>query len=156
MPTGFMPRHFIVLFVLLACGMTARAADVALIGIIGDSAAVVAIDGGNPITIKSGQTRSAITIVSIERARPTIQFQGRTRTLALGQHHRNPSSVPAATSAQSVTLAADTRGHFITEGTVNGQPVRFVVDTGATSIALPAADAIRLGIDYRKGIPAKT
>jgi aspartyl protease family protein len=29
-----------------------------------------------------------------------------------------------------------------------------VVDTGATLVALPAADAIRLGIDYKKGQPA--
>jgi aspartyl protease family protein len=34
---------------------------------------------------------------------------------------------------------------------VNGSSVRFVVDTGATGVVLPAADARRLGIDYRKG-----
>jgi len=34
---------------------------------------------------------------------------------------------------------------------VNGGSVRFLVDTGATTIALPAADARRLGIDYLKG-----
>jgi len=32
--------------------------------------------------------------------------------------------------------------------------MRFILDTGATSIALPAADAVRLGLDYRKGRPA--
>jgi aspartyl protease family protein len=34
---------------------------------------------------------------------------------------------------------------------VNGTPVRFLVDTGATTVALPASDAVRLGIDYRRG-----
>jgi aspartyl protease family protein len=50
-----------------------------------------------------------------------------------------------------VTLAADPRGHFFSEGAINGNPVRFLVDTGATTVALPASDALRLGIDYRKG-----
>jgi aspartyl protease family protein len=50
-----------------------------------------------------------------------------------------------------VTLTADTRGHFVVEGQVNGGAVRFLVDTGATTIALSSADAMRLGIDYRKG-----
>ena len=34
--------------------------------------------------------------------------------------------------------------------------MRFVVDTGATAIAMPAADAVRLGIDYRKGARGST
>jgi aspartyl protease family protein len=51
----------------------------------------------------------------------------------------------------SVTLKADARGHFVADGQVNGGTVRFLVDTGATTIALPAADAKRLGIDYLKG-----
>jgi aspartyl protease family protein len=50
-----------------------------------------------------------------------------------------------------VVLGADPAGHFFTEGMINGTPVRFVVDTGATLIALPGRDADRLGIDYRKG-----
>jgi aspartyl protease family protein len=68
--------------------------------------------------------------------------------LKIGQHYR--AAAPAA-DRQSVTLAADSRGHFITEGAISGNPVRFMVDTGATAVALPAAEAIRLGIDYRKG-----
>ena len=34
--------------------------------------------------------------------------------------------------------------------------MRFLVDTGATMIALPAADAVRMGIDYRKGMQGRT
>jgi aspartyl protease family protein len=148
MPTGFMPRHFIALFVLLACA-PAKAADIALIGIIGDAAAVLAIDGGEPRTIRAGQTRYGITVHSVERERATIEFQGHKRVLALGQHHRG-TAAPSAVRTM-VTLAADSTGHFVAEGMVNGGSVRFVVDTGATGVVLPAADARRLGIDYRKG-----
>ena len=148
MPTGFMLRHFIALFVLLACG-TAKAADIALIGIIGDAAAVIAIDGGEPRTIRAGQTRHGVTVHSVERERATIEFEGKKRVLALGQHYR--STVAAADERNMVTLAADARGHFLSQGLVNGGAVHFVVDTGATVVVLPAADAARLGIDYRNG-----
>jgi aspartyl protease family protein len=50
-------------------------------------------------------------------------------------------------SRQSVTLATDSRGHYVTSGRVNGSEVRFMVDTGATLVTLPLADARRLGID---------
>jgi aspartyl protease family protein len=153
MPTGFMTRHFIVLSVLLACG-AARAADVALIGVIGNGAAVFAVDGGDPRTIKVGQTRSGITVLAIERERATIEFEGKTRVLSLGQHYRGAGT--AVSAVHSVTLAADPSGHYVAEGSINGHTIRFVVDTGATTIALPAAEAVRLGLDYRKGVPAHT
>lgn len=38
-------------------------------------------------------------------------------------------------------------GHFRAEGEVNGVPVEFLVDTGATTIALSFRDAMRLGFD---------
>ena len=39
-------------------------------------------------------------------------------------------------------------GHFITHGSINGQNVQFMVDTGATSVAMNAFQARRLGIDF--------
>ena len=49
----------------------------------------------------------------------------------------------------SVTLTADGRGQFVTQGSVNGAPMRFLVDTGATSVVVYAGDAVRAGIDYQ-------
>jgi len=133
---------------LLLWAAAAAAADIALIGLIGDKAAVLAIDGGEPKTVKVGQTWRGVTVVSVERPQATIEVDGKRRVLAIGQHHR---AAAAPAERQSVTLAADPRGHFFSEGSVNGNPVRFLVDTGASSVALPAAEAIRLGIDYRRG-----
>jgi aspartyl protease family protein len=48
-------------------------------------------------------------------------------------------------------LTADAQGHFYTAGTINGTRVRFIVDTGATLIALGAGDARRIGLDPKKG-----
>jgi aspartyl protease family protein len=146
MPTGFM-THFIALLLFFLCG-AACAADVALIGLIGDKAAVLAVGGGEPKTVKVGQTWSGISVISVERGQATVEIEGRQRVLKIGQHYRAAAS---ASDRQSVTLAADPRGHFVAEGAVNGNPVRFLVDTGATTVALPASEAQRLGIDYRKG-----
>ncbi len=146
MATGFM-RYFISLLLFLAC-CTAGAADVALIGTIGDKAAVLALDGGDPKTVKVGQKWHGITVIAVEKDRAIVAIDGKKRVLAQGQHYRQMSPAP---DRQSVTLAADSTGHFISEGSINGVPIRFIVDTGASSIALPGADAQRMGIDYRKG-----
>ena len=146
MATGFM-THFMALLLALACG-AALGADVALIGVIGDKAAVLALDGGDPKTVKVGHTWRGISVLSVGRGSATVQVEGKRRVLTQGQHYR---SAAPRTDRQHVTLAADPRGHFVTEGAVNGNPVRFLVDTGATAVALPGRDAERLGLDYRKG-----
>jgi aspartyl protease family protein len=151
MATGFMCR-IIALLLSLACG-AAAAADVALVGVIGDRAAVLAVDGGNPKTVKIGQKWNGIAVLAVEKDRATVEIDGRKALLRLGQHYRGAA---AAADRQHVVLSADPRGHFLAEGSINGNPVRFLVDTGATSIALPSREARRLGIDYRKGLPGMT
>ncbi len=46
----------------------------------------------------------------------------------------------------TVILTAASNGHFYTEAMINGRPLKVVVDTGATSVAIPYEDARRLGI----------
>ena len=48
-------------------------------------------------------------------------------------------------------LVPDARGHYWTQGAVNGASVRFMVDTGATYVAINTDEAKRAGIDYRAG-----
>lgn len=52
---------------------------------------------------------------------------------------------PAPAPAASIRKSAD--GHYWAEANVNGKAVRFLVDTGATAVALTLDDARRLGID---------
>ena len=141
-------RHFICLSILLlACG-AARAQHVALIGVIGNKAAILAVDGGDPKTVKPGQTWHGIKVVSVEHDHATVEIDGQSRLLSLGQHYRG---TPPAATRQSVTIGADPRGHFFTDATINDQPVRSVVDTGASVVVLSVGDADRLGLDWRNG-----
>jgi aspartyl protease family protein len=57
------------------------------------------------------------------------------------------SSTPAASSSsRSLTVRADRRGHFQVDARVDGRRMDFLVDTGATVIAIPEREAARLGI----------
>lgn len=152
MATGFMLRNSIAVLLLAACSFGARAADVSLIGVIGDKAAVVAIDGGEPKAIRLGQTWSGVKVLAVEKTQATVEIDGKQRVLVLGQHYRGAQA--ASDSRQSVVLAADPRGHFLTDAMINGQSARFIVDTGASVVVISGADAARMGIDYRKGRPA--
>ena len=66
----------------------------------------------------------------------------------------NPNS--AVTSQQGagyieVKLVSNGQGHFVASGQINGQPATFMLDTGATDVAIPVALAERLGLE--KGAP---
>ncbi len=147
MATGFMRRHSIAVLLLLASA-AAGAADVSLIGTFGSTAAILSVDGGAPKTVKVGQSFGGVTLIAVEPERATVEADGKRRVLVRGQTY---SSNGSGSGAQSVTLAAGAGGHFMAEGQINGGAIRFVVDTGATTIAIPASDANRLRIDYRNG-----
>ena len=141
--------NIIALLLWFACGLAA-AADVSLVGVIGGKAAVVVVDGGEPKTVKVGQTWSGITVVSVDKDSAVMEIAGTKRVLQQGQAYRR--AAPVSDHAQ-VILAAGPGGHFFGEGAVNGKSIRFLVDTGATAISLPASFARSAGIDFRRGEP---
>ena len=123
------------------------AADVNVLG-LSTNKAVVQIDGGAPRTLTPGQkTPEGVTLISVGKGEATFNIEGKSRVLQLGQQHLSRITSDAA----KVTLSADSRGHFMVDGQVNGGAVRFVVDTGASVVALSHLDAQRLGINYRRG-----
>jgi len=136
------------LTVLASCPLAA--AEVSLIGTFGNSAAILSIDSGAPKTVKVGQRAGAITLISVEQDRATIELDGKRRVLQRGQTYSS-STAGGAAGAQSVTLAVGAGGHFMAEGQINGGAIRFMIDTGATTIAIPASEANRLRIDYQRG-----
>lgn len=140
-------RHSIALLLLLA-SLTAPAAQVTLVGVFGDKAAILSIDGGAPKTVKVGQKLGDLTVTAVAKDRATIQIEGKRRVLVRGQTY---SSSGASATAQSVTLSAGAGGHFMAEGQINGGAIRFLVDTGASAVSIPASEANRLRIDFRNG-----
>lgn len=140
-------RHCIASIALgLLVSTGAMALDVKVVGLFPNKA-VVQIEGGALKTLSVGEKTRDIVLVSVERDGATFDIQGRRVALALG-HARSQTS---PTAADSAIVTADGLGHFVADGQVNGIPIRFAVDTGATFISLPAREASRLGLDYRSG-----
>ena len=129
-------------------GCTAAwATSVSVVGLFKDKA-IVSIDGGKPRTLSVGQAVQGVKLLAADSNSARFDVDGQRRTLGMGQ-----SFAGGATTAerQSVSLTADARGHFSAAGSLNGYPMTFLVDTGATSIAINAAEAKRMGLDYKVG-----
>jgi aspartyl protease family protein len=66
-------------------------------------------------------------------------------------------AAPNPANTRAITVAPDSHGHFRIDGRVDARPMDFIVDTGATMVALTARDAETLGIhpapsDYTIGV----
>jgi aspartyl protease family protein len=143
---GYAALAAIISGLLFATGVAAM--DVNVVGLFPNKA-VVQIDGGKLQTLSVGQkTSEGVVLVSVEHESATFDIEGQRMTLGLG-HAR----MKASTAAAAVMVMADERGQFATNGEINGIAIRFWVDTGASLVALPAIEARRLGLDYRKGAP---
>lgn len=76
------------------------------------------------------------------------------------EHRDNPNrnllATAGADGVPEVVLARNRLGHYVASGTINDQPVVFLLDTGATSVSLPLDLARSLGLPLRQGGMSKT
>lgn len=135
---------------LFAGAAAAQAADsVMLTGTIG-SRAILIVNGAPPKTVAVGETFQGVRLVSLQGEQAVVESGGKRATLRMD----TPVSIGGGGGSgggNRIVLPADSRGHFMTQGAINGRPVTFMLDTGATTVALSAADAQRIGLDYSKG-----
>lgn len=64
--------------------------------------------------------------------------------------NREPLSQTTQDGVREVVLQANRQGHYVVSGAINGTAVEFLLDTGATDVALSANLARRLGL--KKGM----
>jgi aspartyl protease family protein len=141
-------KSMVVFLASMLVAPAAHATDVTVVGLF-PGKAVITVNRGPPRIVSVGEgTPEGVKLISADSKGAVLEVDGKRQALEMGQHFESASQTG---SRQSVTLPADARGHFVTDGMVNGTHMRFLVDTGATLVALPAAEATRLGIDYRKG-----
>ena len=132
--------------------LTAPALAVTQLNVVGlfSGKAVVAINGSAPQTISAGQTKSGVKLISADSESATFLVEGKQQTLKMGQ----AASVAGASGPANnspVSLYADQAGHFFGNLSINGASLKYVVDTGATTVALNSGDAKFAKIDYEKG-----
>jgi len=134
---------------LMLSNMTFANTQVNVVGLFTNKAVLV-INNGKPRTLSVGQVSpEGVKLISANSQTTVLEIEGKRRELAMGQ----AASVGGAVSSEpsSVTLYANSAGHHLADGQINGVPIKFIVDTGATSIAMNSSDAKRAGIDYKKG-----
>lgn len=130
----------------------AHAQAVALAGMLGSKALLV-VDANPPKALAAGETFQGVKVVALTRDEATVEVGGTRRTLRLGEA---PVSVgPRGGSGKRIVLVADSRGHFINSGTINGRVMQYMVDTGASTVAIGRTDAERLGLNYQAGEPVR-
>ncbi len=126
--------------------------QVNIVGLFSNKA-VVMVNGGKPKTLSVGQISDGVKLLAADSKTATLQIEGKTRQLGMGQAASVGGSSANATS--SVTLYANTQGHFVSDCQINGASLKFLVDTGATTVALNSGDAKFANIDYKRGEPVQ-
>lgn len=61
--------------------------------------------------------------------------------------NRNLQALVGPDGAPGVVLERNRAGHYVADGRINDQPVTFLLDTGATEVAIPATVARRIGLE---------
>ncbi len=133
---------------LLPCVIAAQ--SVALTGVSGSKALVV-VDGAAPKFLSAGQTHQGVTLLAVDGDAATLQVGAERKTLRVGESPVSLGQHGGAEGGRRVVMTADTSGHFMPQGQINGRSVQFLVDTGASVIAIGAGEAKRLNIPFEKG-----
>ncbi|WP_417661952.1 retropepsin-like aspartic protease family protein [Pseudomonas sp.] len=130
---------------LTLAGSVWAAAQIQVVGLF-PGAAVLNVDGQRKL-VKVGQTGpGGVQVISADARGAVLRVDGVERNYSLTRDYSQGMTAP---QKRSFSIAKGENGHYWVAGSVNGHPIQFLVDTGATSVALTGAQADQLGIDYR-------
>jgi aspartyl protease family protein len=137
---------------LLVVATSALAQTVTLNGSMGARQALLVIDG-QPRVVEVGTTVQGVRLISLSATQAEVDVGGQRRLLLAGASQVRVGGAETGAGSRDggreIVLTAGSGGHFTTDGQINGKAVTFLVDTGASAIALGQADADRLGINYK-------
>lgn len=138
-------RMICALLGLLAAAPLSAAPQVQVVGLF-PNAAVLLVDGQRKL-VKVGQSGpSGVQVVSADASGALLRVDGVERRYALSREYSTGFVAP---TRQIVSIDRGNGGHYWASGSINGHLVPFLVDTGATSVAMNEAQARQLNIDFR-------
>ena len=108
---------------------------------------VLTINGKQQMVKKNALTSEGYKLTNIDADKVTLLISGQPFEFKLGA--AITASKARNSAKQSVRISRDNHGMYFTSGTINNFPVNFLVDTGATFIAINSTLAKQIGIDYR-------
>ncbi|MFN7694301.1 MAG: TIGR02281 family clan AA aspartic protease [Burkholderiales bacterium] len=130
------------------------APTVSLNGSLGRSAALLVI-GGQVKTLRVGESIDGIKLIEVGDNRAVVEIDGKRQDLRLGAATVAQGGGGGPAKGQRIVLQAGSGGHFQALGSINGHAMRFLVDTGATTVSISKRDADRMRIRYTTGQPVQ-
>lgn len=139
---------------LLACACGGVGAQEVVLSGVSNGRALLVVDGGAPRFLSTGQTLGGVRVLSVGSDSAVVEVGGKRLELHMGQAPVKLQGTGGIEPSR-VVLQADSSGHFITSGQINGKAVQLMVDTGATLVILGQSDADRLGLRAGDGEPMR-
>lgn len=124
-----------------------HALDVMVKGLF-NNGAIVEVDGKRHMLRAGERSPEGVLLVSADMQEAVLEIDGKRQALGIS---RRISTRFVEPEKAEVRIASGSGGHYFTPGRINGHAVEFMVDTGATAIAMNLPTARRLGLDYRSG-----
>ncbi len=130
-----------------ALAAAAQAESVAFSGMLGDKALLVI--NGQAHGVAVGATVDGVKLVRIDGTVAQIESGGKTQALRLGGTAVVAGDTGGGEGGSRIVLPVGSGGHYSGMGSINGHPVQFLVDTGATAVSMSVDVAMRLGLDAK-------
>lgn len=137
---------------LSSAGMCIAETKVNIVGLFSNKAVLI-VNDGKPKTLSVGQSIDGVKLLAADSQIATLQIEGNTKRLGMGQAASVGGN--ASSKAASAVLYANAQGHYVSDCQINGASLKFLLDTGATSVALNSGDAKFANIDYKRGEPMR-
>ncbi|WP_028238672.1 retropepsin-like aspartic protease family protein [Stutzerimonas azotifigens] len=135
----------------LACAAVAQAQPTVQVVGLFPNAAVLNVDGQRKLVRVGERGPGGVEVVSVARDGAVLRVDGHERAYPLGREYSGGFAAPVR---QQFSVARGAGGHYWVAGSIDGHSTQFLVDTGATSVAMNEGHARRLGIDFRvEGAP---
>lgn len=109
--------------------------------------ALLTIEGAQHLLRVGEASPEGVRLIAANAREAVVEFEGQRITLAPGRAVGGSFETPAR---REVAVTRDQRHQYSVQVRVNGRPVRAVVDTGASVVALNSGEAQRLGVDYQQ------
>jgi aspartyl protease family protein len=140
-----------VVVALTVCGVHQAFAQSASVRVVAralfEGKAMLEIDGRQRLLSVGEASPEGVLLLAASPAGARIRIDGVERDLALDE--RIDASFARSSEPRRALIAPASDGHYYVDGSINGTALRFVIDTGASTVAINRQDARRIGLLYR-------
>lgn len=150
-------RGVLVSLLVIAGCATATASELLLLALTRDKA-IVLVDGERRV-LKVGEGDGRVRLIRADTDSALVEVDGREEVLYAGvvvtpiSTEKESGVDNESETDEPVVLWAGSDGFFRVDGEINGATVTFLVDTGASTVAMNEHTARQAGVDLSKGIP---